>query len=262
MIDRRYKWKVITIAVLCVAILAGLLVLHFTDRSSAAAVQASATPEVTMTPAPTPVPSATPVPTETPTPEPTVQADLSTDTSITRYISQTHTISSDYVPPDLVDVDVHSASTQQLREEAAEKLKEMFQAAIEDQVYLKLVSGYRSYTLQNDLYHYYISIRGHEFADNIDDHPGASEHQLGLAADLGCWNGACELQYCFTQYGDYTWLQENSYLYGWIERYPEGKQEITGIMYSPWHFRYVGAEEAKKIHDSGLTMEEYYGITD
>lgn len=93
----------------------------------------------------------------------------------------------------------------------------------------------------------------------MDCHPGASEHQLGLAVDLGNWNGQCELNACFVDYPSYTFLQEHGHEYGFIERYPYDKQNITGIEYSPWHWRYVGVEEATKIKESGLTVEEYYG---
>ena len=134
----------------------------------------------------------------------------------------------------------------------------MFQAAISDRIYLKLVDGYRSYQLQADLFSYYTQTRGAYYASIVDDHPGASEHQLGLAADIGCWNGACELSYCFTQYPDYTWLKENSWKYGWIERYPEGKQSITNIVFSPWHYRYVGIDVAKAVYEKNLTYDEFY----
>ena len=253
-IYKQYRAKLITIIVLCVLILIGLFILNFKGCSSS-----KKEPE----PTPTPTPTVEPTPTPTPTPEPTPEipaVDLESDDSLTRYISQTHPISETYVPADMRTVNVHSAEAKKLREEAATKLEEMFQAAINDRIYLKLVDGYRSYQLQADLFSYYTQTRGAYYASIVDDHPGASEHQLGLAADIGCWNGACELSYCFTQYPDYTWLKENSWKYGWIERYPEGKQSITNIVFSPWHYRYVGIDEAAKIYESGLTMEEYYNI--
>ncbi len=249
-IYKQYKAKLITIAVLITMILIGLFILNFKGCSTGK-----------KEPEPTPTPEATfePTPTPEPTPEPPA-VDLESDDSILRYVSQTHPISETYVPADLRGVNVHSAETKKLREEAAGKLEEMFKAAIDDRIYLKLVDGYRSYQYQADLFSYYTQTRGSYYASIVDDHPGASEHQLGLAADIGCWNGACELSYCFTGYADYRWLKENSWKFGWIERYPEGKQSITGIVYSPWHYRYVGIDEAAKIYESGLTMEEYYNI--
>ncbi len=255
-IYKAYKGKLIIIGVLTAAILIGLFILNFKGCSSG-----GKKPEETATPEPTvePIETPTPEPTAEPTPE-APAVDLESDDSITRYVSQTHLVPETYVPADLRTVNVHSAKPHQLREEAAVKLEEMFQAAIDDRIYLKLVDGYRSYQEQKDLFSYYTQTRGSYYAMVVDDHPGASEHQLGLAADIGCWNGACELSYCFTQYADYTWLKENSWKYGFIERYPEGKQAITNIVYSPWHYRYVGVDEAAKIYESGLTMEEYYNI--
>ena len=257
-IYRQYRTKLITIIGLCIAILIGLIILNFKGCDSSK-VKPEPTPEPTVEPTATPE-EVIPTPEPTPEPTPVATVDLESDDSINRYISQTHMISESYVPADLRAVKVHSAETKKLREEAAGKLEEMCQAAIDDRIYLKLVDGYRSYQQQADLFSYYTQIRGSYYASVVDDHPGASEHQLGLAADIGCWNGACELAYCFTQYPNYTWLRENSWKYGYIERYPEGKQSITGIVYSPWHYRYVGLEEAQKIYESGLTMEEYYGI--
>lgn len=287
MLEEKFRNKIIAVIVLSVLILCGLLYIHFMpvpgdspsasveptavptvvpESSAEAAVEETAAPEKTAEstdqPDETDSPCSQPCDTQEPTPEPTpeIKDDITTDDSLTRVVNRSLTIGADYVPSDLVAVNVHSAETKQLRKEAAQSLEEMFQAAIDDRIYLKLVDGYRSYYYQNDLYHYYVSNRGQTFADSIDSYPGASEHQLGLAADLGNWNGACELSYCFTQYSDYDWLVENSWKYGWIERYPDGKQNVTGIMYSPWHYRYVGKDAAMRIHDSGLTMEEYYSV--
>ncbi len=255
---KEFKGKIIAIIVLIVLILIGILVLNLRGCASSKP-KPTPTPEATVLPTPEATPAVTAEPTPEATPDPGV--DLTSDDSITRYISQKYPVSENYVPADLRTVNVHVSKPQQLRSEAADKLEEMFKAAIDDRIYLKLASGYRSYREQADLHSYYTQTRGAYYASIVDDHPGASEHQLGLAADLGCWNGACELSYCFTSYPNYKWLQENSWKYGWIERYPEGTQSITGMAYSPWHYRYLGLEEAKKVHESGLTMEEYYKIS-
>ncbi len=256
--NRTVKWKINAIIILAVAILLGLLVLLFTTpKSKDVDVEPTPTAEVVVTPTPTPEEPEVVEPTATPE----ITVDLYSEDSINVLVNKSHLLSSDYKPADLVDVKVHSAETHQMRREAAEALEAMFNQAIAEKIYLKLVSGYRSYWYQKDLYNYYISIRGLSFADTVDAYPGASEHQTGLAADIGLWNGACELEYCFTNYRNYAWLQEHAHEYGFIERYPEGKQDVTRIRYSPWHFRYVGVEEATKIHESGLTMEEYYGLS-
>jgi D-alanyl-D-alanine carboxypeptidase len=80
--------------------------------------------------------------------------------------------------------------------------------------------------------------------------PGTSEHELGLAVDINADGGE-------DPWGVYSWLAENAYQYGFILRYPEGKTEITGIAYEPWHYRYVGTEAAAEIHEQGITLEEY-----
>ena len=79
--------------------------------------------------------------------------------------------------------------------------------------------------------------------------------QTGLAFDINY------ADYRFKNTSEAKWLAANAYKYGFILRYPEGKESITGYMYEPWHYRYVGVESAKKIFDSGLTLEEYFGIT-
>ncbi|MGN0679851.1 MAG: M15 family metallopeptidase [Oscillospiraceae bacterium] len=80
---------------------------------------------------------------------------------------------------------------------------------------------------------------------------GNSEHQLGLAVDINPYSGSPN------EWGVYSWLDENAWQYGFILRYPDGKTDVTGITYEPWHYRYVGKEAAKEIHSRGITLEEY-----
>lgn len=195
------------------------------------------------------------------TPSPSAEpVDITTDTSITRIVNRTHLISSSYVPSDLVVPDVPMNNTQFIRQEAAQSMKELFDAAGQAGYSLYLISGYRSYNAQSSLYYTYLAKYGQEYTSRLDAHPGASEHQLGLAADFGTTDHACELQTCFADSGASQWLKDNAWKYGWILRYPEGKETVTGIMYSPWNYRYVGTKEAEKIYQSGKTMEEYYGL--
>lgn len=259
-IDKKYRWKIITILVLSVLVLLGLFYVHILRNRSGKPAAAAPTPAATATPEATPAP--TPEPTPTPTPEPTpepVTLDIDSDDSLYKLVNKNYTVSPSYVPSDLVLVDVRSDSPQYLRKEAADQLTRMFNDAIAQNIYFKLVSSYRDYNLQSDLEAWYINRDGKAQADRLDCHPGASEHQLGLAVDLGNWNNECELNACFTWYPTYTFLQEHAHEYGFIERYPDGSESITGILYSPWHWRYIGVEEATKIHNSGKTLEEYYG---
>jgi D-alanyl-D-alanine carboxypeptidase len=251
-IYKQYRTKLITIIVLCILILIGLIILNFKGCSSS-----KKEPEPTPTPEPTVIPTPTPTPTPEPTPE-VPAVDLESDDSLTRYVSQTHPISETYVPADMRTVNVHSAEAKKLREEAATKLEEMFQAAISDRIYLKLVDGYRSYQLQADLFSYYTQTRGAYYASIVDDHPGASEHQLGLCVDILDRNRS-RLVYEDMNQELFAWLDEHCAEYGFIKRYPENKISITG-RYEPWHIRYVGtaAAEFMKLHD--LCLEEFVNL--
>ena len=156
--------------------------------------------------------------------------------------NKTYNMPEDYDPGDLLPV-VNAAFVQ------------MKEAAKEEGINLEIISGYRSYDVQNQLYFYYVGRSGGiEVADGFSARPGYSEHQTGMAMDLNS---------CLTSFGETKagiWLRENCADYGFILRYPEGKEEITGYIYEPWHFRYVGLELAKEITDSGLCLEEFFGI--
>lgn len=119
---------------------------------------------------------------------------------------------------------------------------------------LKLVSGFRSYNTQANLYNNYVKINGQAKADTFSAKPGHSEHQTGLAFDVGSTKGA------FAYTNESKWLSENCHLYGFIIRYPLGKTNITGYIYEPWHVRYLGVDTATKVKQSGLTLEEYLGV--
>lgn len=209
-----------------------------------------------------PVPSATPAPTITPTPTPEVVIDTTSDDSLQRIVNDDHPIDASYVPSDLVTPAVPMNGQQQLRSEAASALEEMFSAAGNDGISLYLISGYRSYSQQLSLWYTYEERYGVEETNLIDSHPGACEHQIGLAVDLGTTDGTCELNACFADTEASIWLSEHAYEYGFILRYPAGKEEVTGLKYHPWNYRYIGKEEAKKVQESGLTLEEFYNVNE
>ena len=119
---------------------------------------------------------------------------------------------------------------------------------------LKLVSGYRSYSTQKSIYNSYLNRWGSEYTDTVSARPGHSEHQTGLAFDVGELNN----NYGNTKEG--IWLKENCHKYGFILRYLKGKEDITGYAYEPWHIRYVGVEVATEIMNKNITLEEYLGI--
>lgn len=190
-----------------------------------------------------------------------LKVDITTNSSITKVVNPSLKIDSDYEPEDLVTPDVNQYGEQLLRKEASDKLEEMFEAASNEGVRLFLISGYRDYTTQDDLYRYYIN-QGATNLETSDSVPGGTEHQLGLSVDLGGMDQVCELQTCFEETNTYTWLKDNSYKYGFVERHPKGKEEYTHIDYNPWSFRYLGVDEATKIHDSEMAVEEYYLVSE
>lgn len=119
---------------------------------------------------------------------------------------------------------------------------------------MPLLSGYRSYAVQTGLYNSYVARDGQAAADRYSARPGTSEHQTGLAFDIG------ELDDAFGYTPAGSWLASHAHEYGFIIRYPEGKEDITGYQYEPWHVRYVGVEVAQKVFESRLTLEEYLGV--
>ncbi len=141
-----------------------------------------------------------------------------------------------------------------LTAECASAFEEMRQAAAEDDINIYILSGYRSYETQKELYERYVSMYGKEEADRFSAQPGHSEHQTGLAID--CVNAGDS----FIGTDEAQWLEEHCYEYGFIIRYPQGKEHITGYKYEPWHIRYVG-DIAESIYYSGLTLEEYFSIS-
>ena len=239
----------LNIALLCIA----LYQLHTLDKKQQdiATVAPTPTPAVSASSV-SPVMTATPAPSEPPE---IVKIDTSSDNSLQRIVNSSAPLNKEYIPENLVQFE----NTEEfIRADAVTPLQQLFQAAAQNGYSLYLVSGYRSYDEQVYLYNVYSQRYGTDYADSIDDKPGQSEHQLGLMVDIGLSDGTCLLQDCFNNLPVAEWLRNNAYLYGFIERYPEGKQSITGIQPSAWNYRYVGVEEAKKIHESNLTMEEYY----
>lgn len=128
--------------------------------------------------------------------------------------------------------------------------------ALNDGYNLKISSGYRSYSVQVDLYDNYVNRDGKIAADTYSARAGNSEHQSGLCFDLNGTNS----NFLETETG--KWVNENAYKYGFILRYPKGKESYTGYNYEAWHFRYVGVSLATKLYNNGnwISIEEYFGI--
>ncbi|MDV6378500.1 M15 family metallopeptidase [Sporosarcina sp. GW1-11] len=146
-------------------------------------------------------------------------------------------------------------------QEAREAFNELAAAAVTSGINLQAFSTYRSYDYQVTLYNRYVERDGQEAADRYSARPGYSEHQTGLAFDIGEVNH--EKYWASTSFGSTEaakWLAAHAYEYGFILRYPKGKEEVTGYMHESWHYRYVGKATAEKIFKQNITLEEYLGI--
>ena len=143
-----------------------------------------------------------------------------------------------------------------LTNETTTAFKKLQSAALLDGLNIYIASGWRSYQKQVTLYNNYVARDGKEAADTYSARPGYSEHQSGFTFDVN------EVSDKFIGTPEANWLSDNCYKYGFILRYPNGKQDITGFKYESWHFRYVGEELATKLYNNGdwLTLEEYFGI--
>lgn len=159
----------------------------------------------------------------------------------------------DFAPSDLVDVNVPHTWAPQLRQEAATALETMFAAASSEAgLTLASNSAYRSYSSQQSIY---------DGNDALTARPGFSEHQTGLAIDIGADSGKCSLAACFGTTAEGEWLAANAYRFGFIMSYPDGLDAITGFEYEPWHFRYIGTTLSNYMHDHGIrTIEELFGL--
>ena len=160
----------------------------------------------------------------------------------------------DWEPSDLVEFYGH-----QLRAEAAKAADTMIDAAATDGVTLLVSSAYRSYAVQQQTYQYWVSVNGQQVADQLSARPGYSEHQTGLAIDFASPEG-CRLEECYRDTLAGQWLVKNAPRYGYILRFPDGRQSVTGYRLEPWHYRYVGVQIAQEYVSSGAkTFEEFIG---
>ncbi len=168
----------------------------------------------------------------------------------------------DYIPNDLVAAEVPfpfegNDPRKLMQREAAEALQQLVAGALEDSLEIYGLSGYRSYDTQKQIFAYNVQRRGEEQANQFSARPGQSEHQTGLAMDVTSRRVDFGLTQAFGETAEGHWLEEHAHEFGFIIRYPRGKEQITGYQYEPWHLRYVGIEHANAIQASGLTLEEY-----
>lgn len=176
--------------------------------------------------------------------------------SSTVVVNKKHKLPDTYIPSPLVSI-----GGVQLRQDAKSAMDDLLAAASVAGYSLKILSGYRSYSYQANLYNSYVARDGKIAADTYSARPGFSEHQLGLAGDVGNSNGSCDLETCFGDSAAGKWIASNAQNYGFIVRYPRGKELETGYQYEPWHLRYLGIDIAKSVYSSGETLDQYYNIT-
>jgi D-alanyl-D-alanine carboxypeptidase len=150
--------------------------------------------------------------------------------------------------------DSYSYNSQKMNKIAAENMMKLIDDARSNGYTLMVVSGYRTERLQNTLYTNSVNQNGKAHADAFSARPGHSEHQTGLAVDISNIAGTLD---GFEKYPVYEWIIKNAHKYGFIERYPKGKEFITGYGYEPWHYRYVGVDVATTIYEENITFEEY-----
>ena len=172
-------------------------------------------------------------------------------------VNKDNPLSSDYKPknlvkPNIVFLDSSVEEEKYMKQEAATSLEELFQNAKQNNITLIGTSAYRSYQTQVNVYNKYYKEKGKEYTKQYVATPGESEHQTGLAIDV------TNPSRCFDKTSiEAQWLANNAYKYGFILRYPENKEDVTGYSYEPWHIRYVGKSVAEKIYRNSETLEEY-----
>lgn len=177
--------------------------------------------------------------------------------SVDMLVNKHRCLTEKFVPDDLITIDKEYASEDDLQASriAVEAFIKMSKDAEKEGFYLVINSAYRSYQDQLDLIDFYMKSYGQSYVDKYVAKAGFSEHQTGLAFDIGSRSSSV-----FQNSKEYTWMEENAYKYGFIRRFTKKYEFITGFRNEPWHFRYVGEKNAKKIYEKGMSFEEYWTI--
>ena len=183
--------------------------------------------------------------------DPTIIKDYSIGVIVNKY----NKLDSTFTPTKLVEIDNCVDGEHYLAEEAKLAYDKMCTASLKEGLKLGVTSAYRSYESQQGVYATYLKSNGQDYVNQYVATPGYSEHQTGLALDV-----KSKVSSPFKTTKEYKWMLENAYKYGFILRYEEGKEDITGYNPEAWHFRYVGEEAAKYVYENGITYEEYYAM--
>lgn len=176
-------------------------------------------------------------------------------------VNKEHPIDRDYKPDDLEKIKYfvsnRSAASRYMRAEAAAAFHQMVDKAAEENIELRMTTAYRSYDFQKLLYENYVEKEGEAAANKYSAKPGQSEHQTGLAVDVSSPSVEYQLSADYDKTQEGKWLAGNAYRFGFIIRFPLGKEDVTGYQYEPWHIRYVGLTAAREIYKENLTLEEF-----
>jgi zinc D-Ala-D-Ala carboxypeptidase len=174
-------------------------------------------------------------------------------------VDRSHSLPPDYVPKDLVPLREYGISTlgsEALRREAVEHLGRLVAGAAADGEKLAVASAYRSYEEQQRSYRSLTGVLGAE-AGRLSAAPGHSQHQLGTAVDFTNAAVDYKLRVPFSRTSAYRWLEQHAWEYGFVLAYPRGVEGRTGYQWEPWHYRYVGVKDAKRIEDGGQSLQEF-----
>lgn len=267
---KHVRWQVILILILSIllGVSAGYLIYtkqsgESDEKDTASAIE-TPTPSATVTPEPTPTPSIEPeyIVEEDEMGNYTVNGD-----DLLIIANKTYKLADGYEADDLEWGYDCSTGSCYMRAPAAEAVREMIEAAAEDGITLRYSSAYRGESYQSTLYWGYVDKYGQAEADTISSRPGYSDHQTGLACDFISSTNSNMNFYAegYAETVEGMWLAENAYRFGFIQRYPNGKSDITGYSWESWHYRYVGVDYATKMHEAdpdnvNISMEEYFGF--
>ena len=172
-------------------------------------------------------------------------------------VNKTNTLDEFYIPNNLVDSLSKYKNNILVEENALNAFRKMQKDALDYNYVIDIMSGYRTYNYQKNLYNNLVKNMGFNYALRAIAKPGCSEHQTGLAIDYCIYkNDKCYIEHEIIDMVETKWIHDNAHKYGFILRYPKGKEEITGYNYEPWHLRYVG-DLAIYLYNNDLTLEEY-----
>lgn len=171
-------------------------------------------------------------------------------------VNKNNKLAAVYVPNDLVEIPTTMSYNGKLvRKEVLEAFQKLWNNAKKNGYKITIVSAYRDYNYQDKLFKNYVKEKGLKYALNCSAKAGHSEHQTGLAIDVMGSNGDYNL---FEETKEAEWMKNHAHEYGFILRYPKGKEKITGFKYEPWHYRYIGIDTSTYLYNHQLTLEEYF----